>query len=196
MNYEIEKLATNLKAARERKGLSQRALSTLAGVPQSHISKIESGVVNLTLSSLTAIANALDLELALIPRKVAPAVRTITRSVNNAPQATPEVNKEIMQIAKEIEHIKTLKVDSSAFEDLQRQFRELRQFANLIQGTDVLRSVRENLKVIETLGSPSALQEALLQINKLRNMLAHGAADSNQIRQPRPAYRLDGDEDE
>ncbi len=196
MNYEIEKLATNLKAARERKGLSQRALSALAGVPQSHISKIENGAVNLTLSSLTAIANALDLELALIPRKMAPAVRTITRSVNNAPQTAPEVRKEIMQIAKEIERIKTLKIDSSTFEDLQRQFRELRQFANLIQNTDVLRSVRENLKVIEKLGSTSALQEALLLISRLRNMLVHGVADGNQAHQPRPAYRLDGDEDE
>lgn len=196
MGYEIEKLAANLKAAREKKGLSQRALSALAGVPQSHISKIESGVVNLTLSSLTAIANALDLELALIPRKLAPAVRTITRSANNAPQVTPEVRKEIVKIAKEIEHIKTLKIDNSTFEDLQRQFRELRQFGNLIQNTDVLRNVRENLKAIESLGSTSALREASLQINRLRNMIAHGVADDNQVRQPRPAYRLDGDDDE
>ncbi len=196
MVYEIEKLAKNLKAARQKKGLSQRALSALAGVPQSHISKIESGVVNLTLSSLTAIANALDLELALIPRKVAPAVRTITRSVNNVPQATPEVRKEIMQIAKEIEHIKTLKIDKSTFEGLQRQFRELQQFGNLIQSSDVLRSIRENLKAIENMGSTPALREASLQINRLRHMLAHGVADGNQVRQPRPAYRLDGDDDE
>ena len=46
MSYESEKLAATLKAAREKKGLSQRALSAHAGVPQSHISKIESGAVN------------------------------------------------------------------------------------------------------------------------------------------------------
>lgn len=82
MNYETEKLAATLRAAREKMGLSQRALSARAGVPQSHISKIENGAVNLTVSSLTAIANALDLELALIPRKAVPAIRTIIRSID------------------------------------------------------------------------------------------------------------------
>ena len=103
MSYESEKLAATLKAAREKKGLSQRALSAHAGVPQSHISTIESGAVNLTVSSLTAIANALDLELALVPRKAAPAVRTITRSVNDVPKATPEARKEIARLGLNIE---------------------------------------------------------------------------------------------
>ena len=79
MTYEAERLAATLKAAREKKTLSQRTLSVRAGVPQSHISKIENGKVNLTVSSLTAIAHALDLELALVPRKAMPAVNSITR---------------------------------------------------------------------------------------------------------------------
>ena len=52
MNYAIEHIARTIKAARETKGLSQRALSEKAGVPQSHISKIESGAVDLRVSSL------------------------------------------------------------------------------------------------------------------------------------------------
>ena len=58
-----------LKAARLAKGLSQRALSEGAGVPQSHISKIERGGVDLRHSSLVEIARALDLEVTLVPAK-------------------------------------------------------------------------------------------------------------------------------
>ncbi|TCK99480.1 helix-turn-helix protein [Shimia isoporae] len=196
MSYESEKLAATLKAAREKKGLSQRALSARAGVPQSHISKIENGAVNLTVSSLTAIANALDLELALVPRKAAPAVRTITRSVSDTPKATPETRKEIIRIANQLAHIGSLKIDSPAFENLQRQFREMRQFENLIRNTDTLRSIREALKAVEDAGGVAALQDASRQMNRFRNTLAHGMADEDRTRLPRPAYRLDGDSDE
>lgn len=80
MNYTIEDISSALKAARESKGLSQRELSRKAGLPQGHISKIERGTVDLRLSSLIALARVLDLELALVPRKAMPAVRSIVRS--------------------------------------------------------------------------------------------------------------------
>jgi transcriptional regulator with XRE-family HTH domain len=57
-----------LRSVRERRGLTQRELGRLAAVPQSHISKIESGAVDLRLSSLLAIAEVLDLELVLVDR--------------------------------------------------------------------------------------------------------------------------------
>ena len=57
-----------LRAARERRGLTQRDLGRLAGVPQSHISKIESGAVDLRLSSLLALAAVLELDLVLTER--------------------------------------------------------------------------------------------------------------------------------
>lgn len=57
-----------LRSVREQRGLTQRELGRLAGVPQSHISKIESGAVDLRLSSLLAIAAVLDLELVLSDR--------------------------------------------------------------------------------------------------------------------------------
>jgi len=193
MGYEGEKLVATLKAAREKKGLSQRALSARAGVPQSHISKIENGTVNLTVSSLTAIANALDLELALVPRKAVPAIRTISRRVNNTPKATPEVRKEIERLAKKLEHIQSLKIDSPVFESLQRQFREMRQFENLIRNTDTLRSICRTLKSVEGAGDVAALQDAIRQMNSIRNTLAHGMVDEDRARLPRPAYRLEGD---
>lgn len=82
MPYEAEDVAAKLKAAREAKGLSQRALSNRSGVPQSHISKIEAGTVDLRISSLVAIANALDLELDLIPRAARPAVEAVIKGMS------------------------------------------------------------------------------------------------------------------
>lgn len=84
MNYETQHIAERLKETRQDKGLSQRTLSKLAGVPQAQISRIESGSVDLRLSSLIAIANALDLEIALVPRKALPAVHSIIRQTSAA----------------------------------------------------------------------------------------------------------------
>lgn len=77
-------LCVQQREARVAKNLSQRDLSKLAGVPQSHISKIESNQVDLRLSSLIALANALDLEVALVPRQAMPAVRSISRQATVA----------------------------------------------------------------------------------------------------------------
>ena len=80
MAYLNNQILKNLKEARARKGLSQRELSARSGVPQSHISKIESGKVDLRVSSLVALARVLGLELELVPKKSIPAVRSIVRS--------------------------------------------------------------------------------------------------------------------
>ena len=80
MSYAIEDIISALKAARENKGLSQRELSAKSGVPQGHISKIETGNVDLRLSSLVALARVLNLEPTLVPRKTVPAVQSIIRN--------------------------------------------------------------------------------------------------------------------
>lgn len=80
MDYVTEQIFANLKEARVRKGYSQRELSARSGVPQSHISKIESGGVDLRLSSLIAIARVLDLELLMAPKKSVPAIKSVIKS--------------------------------------------------------------------------------------------------------------------
>ena len=83
MSYLNDKILKSLKQARKAKGLSQRELSAKSGVPQSHISKIENGAVDLRVSSLVALARTLDLELELVPRKTVPAVQSIVRKTIN-----------------------------------------------------------------------------------------------------------------
>lgn len=87
MKYLNEQILKTLKAARQKKGLSQKALSAKSGVPQSHISKIENGGVDLRVSSLIALARVLDLELELVPRKTVPAIQSIVRSTMRAEQS-------------------------------------------------------------------------------------------------------------
>ncbi len=77
MKYSTQELAKSIKIARNKKGLSQRALSIKIGVPQGHISRIENGLVDLQTSSLIEIARALDLELMLVSRSFVPAVQAI-----------------------------------------------------------------------------------------------------------------------
>lgn len=76
----IKKIVATIKAAREKKGLSQRALSAKVGIPQSHISKIEQGVVDLQTSSLIQIARVLDLELVLVSRDHLSAVQALQKT--------------------------------------------------------------------------------------------------------------------
>ncbi|RVT90264.1 helix-turn-helix domain-containing protein [Sphingomonas crocodyli] len=70
----LRELGDALRKGRVSKGLTQRALGERVGLPQSHISKIEQGGVDLQLSSLVEMARALDLELKLVPRQALPAV--------------------------------------------------------------------------------------------------------------------------
>ena len=89
MNYSTQYISQKLKKSRKNMGLSQRALSERAGVPQSHISKIESGNVDLRLSSLVALSRVLELELALIPRKYLSAVNSIVGGANSEAGGKP-----------------------------------------------------------------------------------------------------------
>ncbi len=77
MGESLEKIAKDIKTAREKKGLSQRALSALVRIPQSHISKIERGEVDLQTSSLIEIARALELELVLVSREYLSAIEAM-----------------------------------------------------------------------------------------------------------------------
>lgn len=79
----IEYLTTALKEARKKKNLSQRALGLKTGMPQSHISKIENGEIDLQTSSLLEISRALDLDLMLVPKNLVPTFNSLMRGNGN-----------------------------------------------------------------------------------------------------------------
>lgn len=89
MDYLNDQILVILRNARQQKGLTQRALSARSGVPQSHISRIEKGEVDLRVSSLIALARALDLELVLVPKKTVPAIKSIVRSTTKGDPVPP-----------------------------------------------------------------------------------------------------------
>ena len=82
----IEHIAIAIKAARSRKGLSQRALGAKTKIPQSHISKIENGEVDLQASSLVEISRVLDMELMLIPRQLVPTFKSLLKGLGKDSQ--------------------------------------------------------------------------------------------------------------
>ena len=195
MSYAIEEFSEQLRAAREKKGLSQRELSALAGVPQSHISKIENSGVDLRISSLAAIARALDLELTLIPRKALPAVKSVSRSVTQSSISSPEVQLEFDHVANAIKAASAA-VQSPALQNVQRRLRELKLVQPQIINPEVLRKIRRTFEQVEKSGSLSAAENAAKQLNSLRNRLVHSPPNQKQNETPRPLFRLEDMEDD
>ncbi|WP_192034430.1 helix-turn-helix transcriptional regulator [Halomonas sp. YLGW01] len=193
MSYGTEELAARLKAAREAKGLNQRELSALAGVPQSHISKIENNAVDLRVSSLSSIAHALDLELVLVPRKALPAVQSITRNVARAPVVNAESQRELDRIREKVNALAT-HASGANFDNLQRRIREITQIRSQID-PEILQKVRGIIESIESSASNEAVNRAADTIRSLRNQLAHRGVSHEKPRAPRPAYRLEEDQD-
>ena len=82
---QIQVIARTLAAARASTGLSQVELARQLGVPQSHLSRLETGKVDLRTSSLLELARLLDLEVMLVPRQWVPAVGKLTQGADAQP---------------------------------------------------------------------------------------------------------------
>ena len=80
-----------LKEARIARGLSQAELGARVGLPQSHISRIEGGTVDVGLSTLLEVSRSLGLEPMAVPRALVPAVRALLRagSQDGSPELRP-----------------------------------------------------------------------------------------------------------
>ena len=61
-------IAMQVMALREKRGLTQKQLAKLSGVPQSEISRIERGSVHPTERTLVKLADALGADLRLVER--------------------------------------------------------------------------------------------------------------------------------
>ena len=191
----IDEIVRTIKAAREAKGLSQRALAKIAGVPQSHISKIENAGVDLRVSSLTEISRALDLELALVPRKAIPAVKSILRSAQaDIPSLTRlALNDNLVKLEKIAD--KVAEHFSSVKEAAQLQSR-VHDLTRLSMPESYLSNVRKLLKELDRVNKQPDLKrliESLDSVQALRNAIAHSPAEELR-RVSRSAYSLEDDD--
>lgn len=193
MPYATDEILQTLRGAREHSGLSQRDLSVRIGVPQSHISKIESGATDLRLSSLVEFARALDYELVLVPRKALPAVEAIVSSASatlngEARQRSQVFNRAQAALAK-------LSRDDPDAPEIRRLDQTLRELANFQLGKpdlEALRAIADRLMKLSA--GPAALpiiERASQHLTGLRNRIAHALPEA-----PRPAYELDEDDED
>ena len=188
----MEHIAKTLGKGRKSKGLSQRALSTLSGVPQSHISKIEAGEVDLRLSSLIELARALDMELVLVPRNTMPAVQSIVRAakpVTSPDSATAQkARSELAHLQNAIDRKSWNPIWKDQVEQFQRFVRELQHWRLT---SDQLQTVRDAYKELNKPENKRAIQDAVKTLQQLRNHLAHQRPlDTAPVQ---PAYTLDED---
>lgn len=217
MDHRLDYIAKQLKEAREKKGLSQRDLSKLAGVNQAQISKAENAAVDLRLSSLVALARALDLEIVLTPRKSISAVRALVGSTETASPASRETRpamRELNRIEEIVKGAQASLPQSRELAQIERHVRDLRHMSRTALDVDALRKVTTTLKgfdkgSIETLVRNAAkstalpemneavalLQNSLAQIQGIRNAAAHASPTDQDDGAPRPAYRLEDGND-
>jgi transcriptional regulator with XRE-family HTH domain len=199
MSAGIEEIAASIREARIAKALTQKELGQRVGLPQSHISKIEKGAVDLKLSSLVEIARALELEIMLVPRKALPAVQGAVRAHGTSVETSRALSllNEQAQIA---ERIKASFPDLSQAEDFQNAIRTIStlQFdAPRLKALDEALQPAKRLKaIIEAQGGAAALakrlEEATSALRHFRNKQVHNAPLNEAARQ-RPAYRLEDD---
>jgi len=69
--------------ARHRRGWSQAELGQRVGLPQMHISGIETGKVVPRFDTLLELVRVLDHDLLLVPRDLVPVVQSLTRERRN-----------------------------------------------------------------------------------------------------------------
>lgn len=200
MNYATTDITEKLKAAREARGLSQRELSELAGVPQSHISKIESGSVDLRVSSLVQLSRALGLELKLIPRNTLPAVNTIVRGREGSAQKPGRSAATIQRGLQGIEDTVTRLIrEHPASKELAQIRNQARDLQRLRVPDAYLQTIRAADKSLQSIQNPTASQGAIgkiiFEFQQLRNALAHEFAQAPQPAEVKPAYSLDESDD-
>ncbi len=205
-----------IRDARKAKGLSQSELSSRIGVPQSHISKIENGTVNLKLSSLIQIARALDLELKLVPRKSLPAVESLIRSTRDFPRdrtgsALSEIKKlertlqrvsanfpsvklslPLENIDKILQRLKSLRYDTDAFVRLRKILESISQISETLMAANIVGMIDTNLSPLAK--ELKKLKRATEQLSAFQNGFIH--LTDTRDKAHRPAYNIEEDGNE
>ncbi len=193
MPYQAEAFAEQLRDARKAKGWSQRDLSQKAGATQTHISKIESGAVDMRLSTLAELARLLDLDVVLVPRSALPPVQSLIREAEantdtrNARGAVTRLKRAARFLDKALPH-------NTSVERLPALAQEIETIAPLFQAPGALSQLLQAVTRLEALAAedhPNArgVEAEVDNLRNLRNGLVHARGPVTT-----PAYSLD-DED-
>ena len=199
MSAGIDEIATCIRATRQAKAMTQKELGQRVGLPQSHISKIEKGTVDLQLSSLVEIARALDLEVKLVPRKALAAVEGAVRAHGTTVETSRALNllNEQAQLA---ERIKDSVPDLPQIEGFQNAIRNVPKLqfdaAQLKALDEALRPAKRLKSLIDTQDSEAKLAkqlaEAISSLKNFRNIHVH--TQLIETGRQLPAYRLEEDD--
>lgn len=200
MGVKIDEIAADIRAARQVKALTQKELGQRVGLPQSHISKIEKGAVDLQLSSLVEIARALDLEVKLVPRKALPAVEGAVRAHGTAVETSRALNLLNAQ-AQLAERLKGSFPDIAQIEDYQNAIRNIPKLqfdaAQLKALDEALQPAKRLKSLMDAQGGAARLarqlEAATLSLRHFRNIQVHTPLIETQPQ--RPAYRLEADDE-
>ena len=193
MESRTESLVETLRQARGRKGWSQRDLSQKADLTQAHLSRIESGVVDLKLSTFLELARLLDLEPVLAPRSALSAVHALIREAdaNREARSVRAAANSLQQLVRllRIDHQQEPIVERLAelvrsLHSLEPLFRTPSELAELLDITDQLQAAGRHSD-----RNLSSLKRGVDRFAQLRNRVVH-----TQHETQRPAYSLD-DED-
>lgn len=82
-----EDLRRELKEARINRNWSQRELGSRIGIPQMHVSGIESGKIVPRYDTLLELVRILDRDLLMVPRALVPAVQSLIRDHQRSDQS-------------------------------------------------------------------------------------------------------------
>ncbi|MDO8864212.1 helix-turn-helix domain-containing protein [Haliea sp. E1-2-M8] len=188
-------IGKRLKQARTAKALSQAALAKLAGVPQSHISKIENTGVDLRLSSLTELARALDLELMLVPRKVVPAARSLIRQAQPTPISLTKLalRDDLAKLEKLTDSVVREHASSKNAARLKSRIHDLLRVEISPSALGAVRALNEQLEALKKDQNIQRMNAVMQDVDRLRNKFAHLHPDATE-EGPRPAYSLEDDD--
>lgn len=198
MNFATEEISAAIRTAREKKAISQRELSAMAGVPQAQISRFERGAVDLRLSSLVSLARALDLELELVPRNALPAVQSIVRNTEGRePRTNTAVRGVNMELSKLAKFLQSAELPQIPSKEIALALSNVRALQQLRPSATQMSAIKEMSKAL-TRFDPERLNKEIFapyaeQLRVLRNQLAHMPPIESI---PRPAYSLEEDADE
>ena len=190
VSYQAEAFAQSLRQARLQKGWSQRDLSGKAGIPQAHISRIESGAVDVKVSTLVELARLLDLELVLAPRASLPAVEALIREAEASHdlRSARGLANSLQPVLRRlrIEHPK-----SSTTERLATLILDVIAIAPLFQTPGALGQLEDAVAAIRRAADSTGddlkgLDVAINGLAKIRSGLVHARTPAQT-----PAYSLD-----